>query len=177
MCGEQVQGAPNRTYHFGSPPRVRGTAAHPHTYLGLHGITPACAGNRHARFARCGRYQDHPRVCGEQPDARLCRSDHYGSPPRVRGTALASVQVVVYLRITPACAGNRPTQGARLPLSQDHPRVCGEQRPGEIAYIGEQGSPPRVRGTVMSAYGAGLRERITPACAGNRPIAGVHSPG
>ena len=111
--------------------------------------------------------EDHPRMCGEQNQLLMDQVPIPGSPPRVRGTVAHVAYYRISYRITPACAGNSMAHYAVFLLSGDHPRVCGEQRPGEIAYIGEKGSPPRVRGT---AYGAGLRELgagITPACAGN----------
>ena len=67
----------------------------------------------------------------------------------MRGTGQLLGQVKALEGITPACAGNsksRSRPGASCP---DHPRVCGEQ---DIANSGEdvsQGSPPRVRGTVI----------------------------
>ena len=71
------------------------------------------------------------------------------------------------MRITPACAGNRSLQFERYATVRDHPRVCGEQ-----AYIFGRlllvwGSPPRVRGTDLPIGFCSLRQRITPACAGN----------
>ena len=75
-----------------------------------------------------------------------------GSPPRVRGTVFSSSTITTLIRITPACAGNRPSL-RRKPLTfLDHPRVCGEQHYDagrRTLYIG---SPPRVRGTVFMIY-------------------------
>ena len=89
VCGEQVSSAACWHSRLGSPPRVRGTVSVLPSGKKCGRITPACAGNRHI----CSTFPliiwDHPRVCGEQPDARLCRRDHYGSPPRVRGTGSA----------------------------------------------------------------------------------------
>ena len=49
------------------------------------GITPAYAGKscRSAAQPRAGR--DHPRVCGEKPDAPSLCVAPLGSPPRMRG--------------------------------------------------------------------------------------------
>ena len=109
-------------------------------------------------------------MCGEQPDARLCRRDHYGSPPRVRGTEIAIEREVAKARITPACAGNsRPRSRVTTPR-QDHPRVCGEQAKHTRNTALLEGSPPRVRGTATGYQFLAIFERITPACAGNRPL-------
>ena len=106
VCGEQRPPSSTMAAKIGSPPRVRGTEDLRRQGGGHRRITPACAGNRRtvpkARLAP----PDHPRVCGEQPDARLCRRDHYGSPPRVRGTEIHVTANVYAIRITPACAGN-----------------------------------------------------------------------
>ena len=50
---------------------------------------------------------------------------------------------------------------------RDHPRVCGEQAVKHVAYWGRTGSPPRVRGTGVTAQWVSYPGWITPACAGN----------
>ena len=49
--------------------------------------------------------------------------------------------------------------------------MCGEQALPEGQRNDGLGSPPRVRGTAVSRQRARVFCRITPACAGNRPIA------
>ena len=93
-------------YHRGSPPRVRGTAFFSASSTAVFRITPARAGNSCSGYDHGVHAEDHPRACGEQPDARLCRRDHYGSPPRVRGTAIRGSLPPCRRRITPARAGN-----------------------------------------------------------------------
>ena len=87
----------------------------------------------------------------------------------MRGTAGDATGSPDKGRITPACAGNRPTVPLPGGLYPDHPRVCGEQ-----SWFGDEvtpaaGSPPRVRGTGNADAKATTLFRITPACAGNRP--------
>ena len=56
--------------------------------------------------------------------------------------------------------------------------MCGEQlKPGPL-FSPTQGSPPRVRGTVVSHGIQAEIDRITPACAGNRvrPLAVTNGP-
>ena len=110
---------------------------------------------------------DHPRVCGEQYPSFLLAARLQGSPPRVRGTEYNMYNMFCQYRITPACAGNR----ARLPpiflRRKDHPRVCGEQGWVIAACSASRGSPPRVRGTVITTSWRMSECRITPACAGN----------
>ena len=130
-------------------------------------ITPACAGNSgwHTRVSPIPR--DHPRVCGEQFNKiRVCGSEE-GSPPRVRGTVVVVELWPPEPGITPACAGNSRSRYHCERKPWDHPRVCGEQYPNKHEDTVKKGSPPRVRGTVISAMDGGKGEGITPACAGN----------
>ena len=46
--------------------------------------------------------------------------------------------------------------------------MCGEQSAGEVIWQTNVGSPPRVRGTDGYMLHMSRKERITPACAGNR---------
>ena len=109
MCGEQTIHMLWIIIMAGSPPRVRGTGAAAGDGLACVRITPACAGNRN--IARCKKIvlQDHPRVCGEQHRFLFRLLLTAGSPPRVRGTVTVSIPDHTHGRITPACAGNRPS--------------------------------------------------------------------
>ena len=170
VCGEQCLLSPSRHLRQGSPPRVRGTV-HGHPFgLFLGRITPACAGNRFSQFHKRDCRKDHPRVCGEQLPFRAVFRPFRGSPPRVRGTDIDNTKWEDIFGITPACAGNRYwwRTGTRKP--RDHPRVCGEQDAGGKKGARLSGSPPRVRGTGEEAEPIPVACRITPACAGNRPL-------
>ena len=127
VCGEQLRTRISFSTFIGSPPRVRGTGGEISTKVVTGRITPACAGNS-APAGPCGPVSpDHPRVCGEQWGIRRGMAMLYGSPPRVRGTALPPEVVAKRGRITPACAGNRSAAPYGWQLHRDHPRVCGEQ--------------------------------------------------
>ena len=106
VCGEQAPFASSLSRIWGSPPRVRGTAAYCMVTPGVMGITPACAGNRGFRHLYRRQIRDHPRVCGEQPKNIAKIKPLQGSPPRVRGTECQRYPVIRQERITPACAGN-----------------------------------------------------------------------
>ena len=87
-----------------------------------------------------------PRMCGEKMDYDEAGMEMQGSPPRMRGKAADTDNLLQSTRITPACAGKRPAPPAQLPLLKDHPRVCGE-KDERIAQSDElAGSPPRMRG-------------------------------
>ena len=78
-----------------------------------------------------------------------------GSPPRMRGKAMRTVQ-----RWTPG---------------RDHPRACGEKVTPSRMLVGMSGSPPRMRGK-ENATGRKVRcTRITPAHAGKRILADVRA--
>ena len=106
-------------------------------------------------------------MCGEQASSSLQRTTKPGSPPRVRGTDSSQQARNTKNRITPACAGNSGTVNPGAAVHGDHPRVCGEQIPDGEYCSGCKGSPPRVRGTVLTESETVYAQRITPACAGN----------
>ena len=131
-------------------------------------ITPAYAGKRY-RNARSGQYQrDHPRVCGEKAFMAFCRNCAVGSPPRMRGKVCFLGCISVLTGITPAYAGKRPCLTCPDWLSRDHPRVCGEKRSSLAHGRYRMGSPPRMRGKVLSGLATWLPIGITPAYAGKR---------
>ena len=106
-------------------------------------------------------------MCGEQAIVPTSGIFFIGSPPRVRGTAAPPAVQHLTQRITPACAGNSWLVALTPAFTQDHPRVCGEQKaviyePGTL-----KGSPPRVRGTDIKRKAVVEIDGITPACAGN----------
>ena len=132
VCGEQASFQRECKPLRGSPPRVRGTGLIEVFAALLDRITPACAGNSGPAIARVRIQKDHPRVCGEQISLRKCYGNHDGSPPRVRGTGRCSAATASSNRITPACAGNSDQLPRISRRPEDHPRVCGEQGPGQI---------------------------------------------
>ena len=146
VCGEKQKTPPWGVEKGGSPPRVRGKAA---------------------SDALSARYQqDHPRVCGEKRRLASSCTGFRGSPPRVRGKVRAGCPAGLPDRITPACAGKSSTRAKTALTRRDHPRVCGEKRILKVYDFEFQGSPPRVRGKVVSSCVSPLTVGITPACAG-----------
>ena len=89
-------------------------------------ITPAGAGKTFSSKRSNANCEDHPRRCGENlfvPDGQEIAD---GSPPQVRGKQLFTGKLNSNFRITPAGAGKTPPKARFIPLSQDHPRRCGE---------------------------------------------------
>ena len=68
--------------------------------------------------------------------------------------------------ITPARAGKTRSTLRVNPVSEDHPRACGENEDRCSQSRSKQGSPPRVRGKLHSKKQMNIEVRITPARAG-----------
>ena len=149
VCGEQVA-SPRRAFPIhGSSPRVRGTVTNQTGYRNRQRFIPACAGNS---FNQCFfNILDtvHPRVCGEQVGIFATVTGFSGSSPRVRGTEPIAYHRPRQARFIPACAGNSCMRTHFTGQPPVHPRVCGEQGDGFYTWIADDGSSPRVRGTVL----------------------------
>ena len=88
----------------------------------------------------------------------------------MRGKLPACINCGIALRITPADAGKTLPLRKLYPISQDHPRGCGENiiEPNRVFIAA--GSPPRMRGKRSHTNMHCLLSRITPADAGKTAI-------
>ena len=145
VCGEKIRQAALVARWPGSPPRVRGKGWCESVSTRQPGITPACAGKSGVTPSAPGAPGDHPRVCGEKPRANHEFGRLWGSPPRVRGKGRIRNEVLLWHRITPACAGKSLHTHLCICQLRDHPRVCGEKCTSSLSEV--------------------TRKRITPACA------------
>ena len=170
VCGEKLRCCMRWQIRRGSPPRMRGKDAKVLIMLPLRGITPAYAGKRPCtRYSQKGT-RDHPRVCGEKSTGHVKPFGRTGSPPRMRGTALAALAAHLAAWITPAYAG-KSWPSRRPPMAlKDPPRVCGEKVRGYVKIWNEWGSPPRMRGKAVFSVFCIALYGITPAYAGKRDI-------
>ena len=168
VCGEKRGWLDEQNRRIGSPPRVRGKVTRPTRFKGIDGITPACAGKRTRTFCGAGFFGDHPRVCGEKLLCSRATRAQAGSPPRVRGKAVAQLFSEQFQRITPACAGKSAAASSSAMPRGDHPRVCGEKMLVNLPESSSKGSPPRVRGKGRWTVSRQHEPGITPACAGKR---------
>ena len=133
-------------------------------------ITPAGAGKTFSSKRSNANCEDHPRRCGENlfvPDGQEIAD---GSPPQVRGKQLFTGKLNSNFRITPAGAGKTPPKARFIPLSQDHPRRCGENLSAGITRKSVLGSPPQVRGKLLAVSIVLCKPRITPAGAGKTRV-------
>ena len=129
-------------------------------------ITPAYAG-KSIQLSSYGQGDwDHPRLCGEKKHRTYIDSKVKGSPPPMRGKASGFRPLLPVTRITPAYAGKRYKPEKRQGCRQDHPRLCGEKRFAFQSRTQLRGSPPPMRGKVITTFGLPLSYRITPAYAG-----------
>ena len=109
LCGEKALPASVLPCKTGSPPPVRGKARREVLTMSEGRITPACAGKSRLRRPLPLPIRDHPRLCGEKLLRSAGDGCFQGSPPPVRGKAGSSLQPILTLRITPACAGKSVT--------------------------------------------------------------------
>ena len=92
-----------------------------------NGITPAYAGKSPAAGGSYGQRRDHPRLCGEKLNIYTSAMKAYGSPPPMRGKAVAYAPKAFTPGITPAYAGKRHPLRHTTLTTKDHPRLCGEK--------------------------------------------------
>ena len=84
----------------------------------------------------------------------------------MRGKAGTESSTPTSARITPAYAGKRNGQSPTMLLRRDHPRICGEKSTRKRRTDSTLGSPPHMRGKVLSFVFRLNRDGITPAYAG-----------
>ena len=150
----------------GSPPQVRGKHGFGDVWVRIPRITPAGAGKTFCGPSCSGRFQDHPRRCGENRYSVKFPIPSHGSPPQVRGKLGQCRRSVADAGITPAGAGKTLMIFKREVSSWDHPRRCGENRriAGQLGQL--RGSPPQVRGKPRIVFKKRRLKGITPAGAG-----------
>ena len=76
-------------------------------------------------------------------------------------------------RITPAYAGKSGINCNQIPVTGDHPRLCGEKSPHRARKTVFLGSPPPMRGKIRSLSISYVENRITPAYAGKRYLSRI----
>ena len=127
MCGEKISFFFTGCSPRGSPPRMRGKENRVLRRVLRVGITPACAGKSTLERAIAHNVWDHPRTCGEKRLNGFKKTSGQGSPPHMRGKALARAAMLGNKGITPAHAGKSIPRCQRYPAAGDHPRTCGEK--------------------------------------------------
>ena len=154
----------------GSPPQVRGKLDVIACVDYFHRITPAGAGKTDYTSTVSARVQDHPRRCGENFRNNPVAENIPGSPPQVRGKHSYMCCGGIRDRITPAGAGKTNPRLYHRYTAPDHPRRCGENSIRTLHHESCRGSPPQVRGKLISIAHASGAKRITPAGAGKTAL-------
>ena len=145
---------------------MRGKAACATPTDRITGITPAYAGKRICLDVVPDFFEDHPRLCGEKRHFFRRIRTAQGSPPPMRGKGFLKRGTISQKRITPAYAGKSSAFICSSPVNQDHPRLCGEKTIFGKRLFHSIGSPPPMRGKVVSNYVKAAKDGITPAYAG-----------
>ena len=166
-CGEHDLTLCRPDFELGSSPRMRGTPHRGHREIRGRGIIPADAGNTHHATHEARRVGDHPRGCGEHVMPCAIWERLRGSSPRMRGTRAGRAVAHVYHGIIPADAGNTAGDSGAVAGQKDHPRGCGEHIVVFHPIDDEEGSSPRMRGTLFDSIKQIVIIRIIPADAGN----------
>ena len=149
---------------------MRGKRKRRNMLLPARRITPAHAGKTSV-LDTCYYYnRDHPRACGENNANIRAYILGKGSPPRMRGKPVVSSLICRCRRITPAHAGKTYRAKNASYNNQDHPRACGENAARRCLVAVNMGSPPRMRGKLITQKAKSLFLRITPAHAGKTDI-------
>ena len=152
-CGENILSILCLLVNRGSPPRMRGKRFDDLFKIIGYRITPAHAGKTFSVPLSSGRFQDHPRACGENRNCPKAKQKAHGSPPRMRGKRVPTGAAMPLPGITPAHAGKTSAGGLGMNAIKDHPRACGENINAALNQRIDIGSPPRMRG-----------KRLTYAC-------------
>ena len=92
----------------------------------------------------------------------------------MRGKPVCGKKPQHWTRITPADAGKTPKALQGCASTGDHPRGCGENYAAVTRGIGDEGSPPRMRGKRCILRQQKVNNGITPADAGKTPRRGSY---
>ena len=155
----------------GSSPRVRGKLKHSFADLDKSRLIPACAGKTRTSSPCPPPRRAHPRVCGENINARVAAWFASGSSPRVRGKHASPGSQSPGPRLIPACAGKTKMVADLNTRLGAHPRVCGENTGDVTGELSGTGSSPRVRGKQSIIQLLRRSSRLIPACAGKTTFA------
>ncbi len=167
VCGEHFSEPGPPTGAGGSSPRVWGTCRLIDPRLCKSRFIPTCVGN--IRSPQCVSFAEpvHPHVCGEHKQRPAQIRPAMGSSPRVWGTSNEAFVQLGRLRFIPTCVGNMRITQRSSSRRAVHPHVCGEHCPQSSHLFPLPGSSPRVWGTSLHGFQAGIPARFIPTCVGN----------
>ena len=130
------------------------------------GIIPAHAGLTFCLGVLAQGLRDHPRACGAHELALRKEFPEAGSSPRMRGSLEDPIRNVLADGIIPAHAGLTSSAPRPTSAAGDHPRACGAHCTTILNSLCQQGSSPRMRGSLLYAIFIFDCAGIIPAHAG-----------
>ena len=150
----------------GSSPRGRGKRSGLDGRGGGDRLIPAWAGKTPPGTTAHENPRAHPRVGGENSGGWMSPRTGKGSSPRGRGKLSLTDALRNTGRLIPAWAGKTQPHRGRPRTQRAHPRVGGENRSDDGAYLAQPGSSPRGRGKPSIAVPSFPASRLIPAWAG-----------
>ena len=159
----------------GSSPRGRGKRNGRDGGSRRTGLIPARAGKTASRWAEVSLRAAHPHAGGENPSPFPWVASPGGSSPRGRGKQWSCEPHSFAVRLIPAWAGKTHRSRFGLGCGWAHPRMGGENVPGEVTDLAAAGSSPHGRGK-LGGLGVDVAQlRLIPAWAG-KTLSGIFSP-
>ena len=134
---------------------------------------PTGVGNTSYIFTNIYFITVHPHGCGEHIQIMYISNMIIGSSPRVWGTLLLPIMLLVRLRFIPTGVGNTSRKSEYSDKPAVHPHGCGEHgsKTGRLRY--RTGSSPRVWGTLIVNIERLLILRFIPTGVGNTCISNI----
>ncbi len=154
-------------YSSGSSPRLWGTHVPGYGRRSPGRFIPTPVGNtlKERRAAIGGAV--HPHACGEHLAEPVLDAEPVGSSPRLWGTRLVPPILGAKPRFIPTPVGNTWAQVANFNSPPVHPHACGEHGGKGCGRHGEDGSSPRLWGTLPGQLSPTDIFRFIPTPVGN----------
>ena len=146
-CGELWLSRSIRADRYGSSPRMWGTPVCPAQGCRVLRFIPTHVGNSRQDIGTGARRSVHPHACGELFFTLENKDGVIGSSPRMWGTQMNLVHVLVQKRFIPTHVGNSPVRPVKSSTMPVHPHACGELYGSNAGPVGGTGSSPRMWGT------------------------------
>ena len=124
-------------------------------------------GNTGAARTESGRVAVHPHACGEHQGKRPPQALFVGSSPRMWGTRRKAADRRFQTRFIPTHVGNTLEDAGYSMILSVHPHACGEHRIRSRSLDHDDGSSPRMWGTLTNPSSTVDRDRFIPTHVGN----------
>ncbi len=166
-CGEHGVADMGTFIPGGSSPRMWGTLLAGAEAADLERFIPTHVGNTVSQFHLIAARAVHPHACGEHKYCNDISPRYDGSSPRMWGTRNRRPGEELCIRFIPTHVGNTSLQTDSHCYPAVHPHACGEHRTEEITQRVEDGSSPRMWGTLVTDWSENAACRFIPTHVGN----------